>query len=134
MQEFARDHLSPLFGILGDEQTLQGAGENQKDLNWSLCWKAWLNVGTQKTKYISNSSESYSSHCQLLLTGFIQIFNSLFPCIKAGFRNSDCEALGNVLLSCVQIPIDLDMEGPNVLSPVHAVTQNTSMINQVAGK
>ena len=85
-------------------------------------------MGTQKTKYISNSSESYSSHCQLLLTGFIQIFSSLFPCIKAGFRNSDCEALGNVLLSCVQIPIDLDMEGPNVLSPVHAVTQITSMI------
>ena len=91
-------------------------------------------MGTQKTKYISNSSESYSSHCQLLLTGFIQIFNSLFPCIKSGFRNGDCEALGYVLLSCVQIPIDLDMEGPNVLSPVHAVTKSKQKIQIVFGK
>ncbi len=109
----------------GDEHTLKNEGDSDlKEVNWALCWKAWLNIGTQKTKYIANAAESTSSHCQLLLTGFIQIFNSLFPFIEADFRNSDGEALGNVLLACVQIPIDNDMEGPNVLSPVHAAAMD----------
>jgi hypothetical protein len=107
-------------GFAGDEQSLKSYSANLKEVNWTLCWKAWLNIGTQKTKYIANTAESTSSHCQFLLTGFIQIFSSLFPFIEADFRNSDAEALGNVLLSCVQIPIDNDMEGPNVLSPVHS--------------
>ena len=25
-----------------------------KEINWTLCWKAWLNIGNQKANYIAN--------------------------------------------------------------------------------
>jgi hypothetical protein len=49
-----------------------------------------------------NTSEVVS-HSQVLLTGYIQIFLSLFPHVKSTFRRDDVESLGNVLLSCVQV-------------------------------
>ena len=39
-----------------------------KDINWTLCWKAWLNIGNQKANYISNTSEIVP-HGQMRLTG-----------------------------------------------------------------
>ena len=58
----------------------------------------------QKCNYITNTSEVVL-HTQVLLTGYIQIFMSLFPHLKNSFRREDVESLGNVLLSCVQVGI-----------------------------
>ena len=74
-----------------------------KEINWTLCWKAWLNIGNQKANYIANTTEVIS-HAQVLLTGYVQIFHALFPHLKACFRREDVENLGKVLLSCVQVP------------------------------
>ena len=76
-----------------------------KEINWTLCWKAWLNIGNQKANYIANTTEVIS-HAQVLLTGYVQIFHALFPHLKACFRREDVENLGKVLLSCVQVPLD----------------------------
>lgn len=72
------------------------------DINWTLCWKAWLNIGNQKANYITNTSEVVSQS-QVLLTGFVQIFHALFPHVKATFRREDVESLGKVLLACAQV-------------------------------
>lgn len=47
----------------GDEASLEGGDRpGLKAANWNLCWKAWLNIGAQKTQYIANTAEvvSYS--------------------------------------------------------------------------
>ena len=63
---------------LSEEQVQVSAeGNEMKEINWMLCWKAWINIGTQKTKFMANCSGVSSGN--LLLTGYIQIFNSLFP-------------------------------------------------------
>ena len=66
-----------------------------KEINWTLCWKAWLNIGNQKANYIANTTE-LMSHAQVLLTGYVQIFHALFPHLKSCFRREDVENLGMV--------------------------------------
>ena len=75
-----------------------------REINWTLCWKAWLNIGTQKASYITNTTEVLS-HSQVLLTGYVQIFHALFPHLKSGFLREDVESLGKVLMSCAQVPL-----------------------------
>lgn len=53
---------------------------------------------------------------QTLLTGFIQIFLSLFPHVKSTFRREDVESLGNVLISCVEV---INSKNKNQLSNFH---------------
>ncbi len=90
-----------------------------REINWTLCWKAWLNIGTQKASYITNTTENLS-HSQVLLTGYVQIFHVLFPQLKASFRREDVESLGKVLMSCAQVPLDTEFENPNNMTPLHS--------------
>lgn len=73
-----------------------------REINWTLCWKAWLNIGNQKANYIANTTEVLNNS-QVLLTGYVQIFHVLFPHLKASFRREDVESLGKVLMSCIQV-------------------------------
>lgn len=97
------------------------SGSNaMNETNWRLCWKAWINIGEQKTSYIRNTSDLLS-YSQILLTGFIQIYTSLLPFVKDQFREQDIDNLGKVLCSCISITTDSDMmESTNVLGPVHS--------------
>ena len=81
---------------------MSASGNNLQDVNWTLCWKAWLNIGNQKATYITNTSEVVTQS-QVLLTGFVQIFHALFPHVRPTFRREDVEALGRVLLACAQV-------------------------------
>ena len=91
------------------------------ETNWFICWKAWLNIGPQKTKFFAHSSDNlYQPQGQVLLTGFIHIFKSLFPFIENAFSAADVESLGSVLLACLQVPIDNEMENADSLTPIHA--------------
>ena len=51
---------------------MTASGNNLQDVNWTLCWKAWLNIGNQKATYITNTSEVVTQS-QVLLTGFVQV-------------------------------------------------------------
>ena len=104
-------------------------GSGMKEINWMLCWKAWINIGTQKTKFMANCSGVTSGN--LLLTGFIQIFNSLFPRLESQFRPQDAEALGKVLLSCVRVPSDHLVDAA-ALTPEHAAALEAVKITEVA--
>jgi len=77
----------------GEEASLPSANQNLTSVNWSICWKSWLNIGSEKAKFISNSSGDVTSSQQanLLLTGYIQIFSALFPRIKEQFRREDAD-------------------------------------------
>ena len=68
----------------GNGKTTGKQNPDVREINWTLCWKAWLNIGTQKASYISNTTEILS-HSQVLLTGYVQIFHVLFPHLKSGF-------------------------------------------------
>ena len=107
-----------------------------KDINWTLCWKAWLNIGNQKANYISNTSEIVP-HGQMLLTGYLQIFLTLFPHVRNSFRREDVESLGKVLLSCAQAPMESEFQEPsgNVLSHLHAAAlEGINVVREVALK
>ena len=107
-----------------------------KDINWTLCWKAWLNIGNQKANYISNTSEIVP-HSQMLLTGYLQIFLSLFPHVRNTFRRDDVESLGKVLLSCAQVPMESEFQEPsgNVISQLHgAALEGLNAIREVSLK
>ncbi len=111
----------------GEEAALPQRDASLKDINWAICWKAWLNIGSQKTKFISNAFDVATAQGNLLLTGYIQIFASLFPRLKAGsgqqqqlFGPRDVDSLGDVLVACVQVPIEHDMESREALTQVHA--------------
>lgn len=132
--------LHEMIQSAGDEQNLQQSANDDgslNDINWSLCWKAWLNIGMQKSKYIANTSDIVS-HGILLLTGFVQIFMNLFVHIEKQFKQSDAEKLGEVLLACVQVPINSEMEARDVLTPLHAAamdavkeTERVALSNQI---
>ncbi len=102
----------------GEEANLPRGDSSLKDINWTLCWKAWLNIGSQKTKFISNAFDVATAQGNLLLTGYIQIFASLFPHIRSQFRSTDVDSLGDVLVACVQVPIEHDMEAKDSLTQV----------------
>lgn len=103
-----------------------------REINWTLCWKAWLNIGTQKATYIANTTDVLS-HSQVLLTGFVQIFHVLFPHLKHSFRREDVENLGKVLMSCAQVPLDTEFENPNSVTPLHsAVLEALEAVKDVA--
>ena len=103
-----------------------------KEINWTLCWKAWLNIGNQKASYIANTTEVLS-HSQVLLTGYVQIFHVLFPHLKTGFRREDVENLGKVLMSCAQVPLDSEFENPNTVTPLHsAALEALEAVKEVA--
>ena len=107
-----------------------------KDINWTLCWKAWLNIGNQKANYISNTSEIVP-HSQMLLTGYLQIFLTLFPHVRNTFRREDVESLGKVLLSCAQVPLESEFQEPagNTISQLHgAVLESLNLVREVALK
>merc|ERR1712223_676636 len=107
-----------------------------KDINWTLCWKAWLNIGNQKANYISNTSEIVP-HSQMLLTGYLQIFLTLFPHVRNTFRREDVESLGKVLLSCAQVPLESEFQEPagNTISQLHgAVLESINLVREVALK
>ncbi len=96
-----------------------------KDINWNLCWKAWLNIGTQKTKFVANADTATPSQANLLLTGYVKIFSSLFPRIRTQFRRADMESLGEVLLLCIQVPIEHDSgASAESLTPVHVAAMD----------
>ena len=103
-----------------------------REINWTLCWKAWLNIGNQKATYIANTTEVLS-HSQVLLTGYVQIFHVLFPHLKSSFRREDVESLGKVLMSCSQVPLDTEFESLNSVSPLHsAALEALEAVQEVA--
>merc|ERR1712223_1796233 len=107
-----------------------------KEINWTLCWKAWLNIGNQKANYIANTTEVIS-HAQVLLTGYVQIFLTLFPHVRNSFRREDVESLGKVLLSCAQVPLESEFQEPagNTISQLHgAVLESLNLVREVALK
>ncbi len=92
-----------------------------REINWTLCWKAWRNIGNQKASYIANTND-VMTHSQVLLTGYVQIFHVLYPHLRSSFRREDVESLGKVLLSCVQVPLDTEFESSNTVTPLHAAS------------
>ena len=105
-----------------------------QDINWTLCWKAWLNIGNQKANYISNTSEVVP-HSQMLLTGYLQIFHTLFPHVRNTFRREDVGSLGKVLLSCVQVPTESEFQEASggSISQLHgAAIDGLNLVREVA--
>lgn len=118
----------------GEEQAQNATSESMslREVNWNICWKTWLKIGPQKTKFITHSPASLSQG-QVLIIGYIHIFQSLFPFVQSQFRVSDVEALGSVLLGCMQVPIEADIESPENLSPVHATAMdNLAKVEKLA--
>ena len=107
-----------------------------KDINWTLCWKAWLNIGNQKANFIFNTSEIVP-HSQMLLTGYLQIFHTLFPHVRNTFRREDVESLGKVLLACAQVPMESEFQEPSgsVISQLHgAALEGVNAVREVSLK
>ena len=69
---------------------------------------------------------------KVLLTGFIQIYGNLLPFLNGQLRSDDVAQLGRVLLSCVRIPIDGDMEAADTLSPVHSAAADAMLRTEEA--
>ena len=118
--------------ITSSTSSTSSPAKDLREINWTLCWKAWLNIGNQKATYIANTTEVLS-HSQVLLTGYVQIFHVLFPHLKSSFRREDVESLGKVLMSCSQVPLDTEFESLNSVSPLHsAALEALDAVQEVA--
>uniref|UniRef100_A0A0K2TVD6 Protein MON2 homolog n=1 Tax=Lepeophtheirus salmonis TaxID=72036 RepID=A0A0K2TVD6_LEPSM len=85
------------------------------EIDWPLCWKVWINIGNVKAKYAEEIGDS-SVHSTVLLTGLMQIFQSLFPHLRPCFSHKDVQKLGEVLLLCLRVPVDGESD---LLTSVH---------------
>jgi hypothetical protein len=56
--------LNEVFKRTQYEFTEHKGPSDLREINWTLCWKAWLNIGNQKSNYIKNTSEVVS-HSQV---------------------------------------------------------------------
>ena len=73
----------------------------------------------------------------MLLTGYLQIFLTLFPHVRNTFRREDVELLGRVLLSCAQVPLESEFQEPagNTISQLHgAVLESLNAVREVSLK
>lgn len=124
--------LKALQEMITSSSSTSSPAKDLREINWTLCWKAWLNIGNQKATYIANTTEVLS-HSQVLLTGYVQIFHVLFPHLKSSFRREDVESLGKVLMSCSQVPLDTEFESLNSVSPLHsAALEALDAVQEVA--
>ncbi|CAB4067004.1 Protein MON2 homolog [Lepeophtheirus salmonis] len=76
----------------------------------------WINIGNVKAKIYAEEIGDSSVHSTVLLTGLMQIFQSLFPHLRPCFSHKDVQKLGEVLLLCLRVPVDGESD---LLTSVH---------------